>query len=114
MQPVAELVEQGGDLVEAEQCLLPLRRLGDVEYVDHDRGLPDEVVLVDEAAHPRSAALRGPGEEVREQQADRRTVHVSHLPDLHIGVVTDEIGPQRHPDPVEPFRGEEDTVAQHA
>ena len=112
VEGVAELVEHRRHLVEAEQRLLPRGRPGDVQHVDDHRGLTDEVVLVDEAAHPGATTLGRAGPRIEQEQADR-TLPVADLPDRDIRVVADEILPRDDVDAVEPVRGEESAVTQH-
>ena len=104
MQRVAELVEQGAGVVEAEQGGIALREVRDV---DDDRpDLAGELLLGPEGAHPGAAALRGPGEIVAEEQPDMPPV-ARHLPDAHVGMIARRVPDLGEVEPEEPPGGVE-------
>ena len=103
MQAVAELVEQRAHVVHGQQRGRPRRALGEVVVVqDHgdlgravlrgqSRTLRHVAVLPAQRAHPRAAALGGPGEVVLQEDAAHLTARVTHLVGLHIRVVDGQL-----------------------
>ncbi len=85
VQPVAELVEEGPRVVEAQQGRVALRK---IVVVDDDRQhLVVEVLLLAVAAHPGAGALAGPREIVVQKEPDRPAGVVPHLIGADIGVI---------------------------
>ncbi len=69
---MAELVEQGVHLVEAEQGRFVGRRLGEVPHVVDDGSdlLAIQPALLPEGVHPGAAPLALPGEVIHVEDAD--------------------------------------------
>lgn len=113
VQGMAELVEEGVDLVEGQQRRLAGTGPGDVEVVDDDGALAEQRGLVHQVVHPGAAALGGAGVEVAEIEADRAAVLLEDLEDPDVGVVAGQVGALGEAQPVQQPGGVEDTVGQH-
>ncbi len=88
VQRVAELVEEGARVVEAEERRIARAGFGKIHHVHDDR--PDvavELLLAAKTAHPGAAPLRGPGEIVAEKEADVAAVPVRHVPGADVRMV---------------------------
>ena len=84
---MAELVEQGVRLVEAEQARLACAAAREAHHVDDDRqDAAVELLLVAQRAHPGAAVLRVPREIVADEQRDRRAVRADRRPGARVGV----------------------------
>ena len=79
VQGVAELVEQGVRLVEAEQAWLTGAAAGETHHVDDD-------LLVTQRAHPGAAVFGVPREIVADEQRDRRAVRADRRPGARVRV----------------------------
>ncbi len=113
MQGVAELMEHGGDVVEADQRRLAIGRLGEVaDVVDHRLGT-GQAVLLDEHVHPGAAGLGVTLEVVGVEQGQRGAVLVEHFVHLHVRVVGRNVGARLEGDAVQLGGGVEDAVLQH-
>ena len=114
MQRVAELVERGVHLIGGEQRRLTRRRLRNVEVVDDDRLRAEQPRLLDEAVHPRAAALVAARVPVDQEQAVRRAVGVEHFEHAHVCLVHRQILALLEAQAVQLVRGEQHAVDQHA
>ncbi len=94
MQGVAELVEQGGRLVEAEKRRLAgggLREVADV--VDDRSDVPAALLpLLPEIVHPGSPVLAGAGEVVDVEESEVGPVGIQHLVGPYVRVVDGGVG----------------------
>ena len=87
VQGVAEFVEQGVRLVEAEQARFAGAAAGETHHVDDDRqDASIELLLVAQRAHPGAAVLRVAGEIVADEQRDRRAVRADRRPGARVRV----------------------------
>ena len=75
VQRVAELVEQGAGVVEAQQRRLAVGGLGKIHHVDDERAdVAGELFLIAQSGHPGAAALRCAREIIAEEQPDLSAV----------------------------------------
>ena len=92
MQRMAEFVEQGVRLVDAEEASLAVSGAGEIHHVEDNRQrLAVELVLVAQRTHPRAAMLRGPGEIVADEERDRRSRAPKNRPRARIGMVEADV-----------------------
>ena len=113
VQPVAELVEHGGDVVEAEQCGLARRGLLEVSYVEDHRQLAQQFRLADQHVHPRSAILVVALEVIAIPQRQRLRISVEDLEDAHVLLVNGNVLALFEGEAVELMRSVEDAVLEH-
>ncbi len=106
-------MEQGGDVVVADQRGLAGRGLGEVaDVVDHRPG-PEQLGLTDEVAHPGAAVFAVALEEIEIDQADGRAILVEHFIDADVGVIDRQVRSPPEGDAVEPLGDVEEPVVQH-
>ena len=91
VQGMAELMEHGGDFVEAHQGRLAVGRLGDVLVVGDHRLGAGQAVLRHVGIHPGTAALARAGVEVTVEQAQLAAVGLEDLPHAHVRVVDRDV-----------------------
>src|SRR5438045_7237091 len=85
VQPMAEFVEQGARVIEAQERRIAL---GEIVVVDDDREhVAVEHLLLAIAAHPGTGMLAGPREIVVQKEADRTVRRVAYLIGAHIRMV---------------------------
>ena len=113
MQRVAELVEHGGDIAEAEQSGLARRRLAEVaDVVDH-RQRAQQLGLVNKVAHPGAAVFVVALEVVAVKKSQGLAVGVEHLEHAHIRVVHRNVVALLEGDAVELVGGVKHAILQH-
>src|SRR5688572_14023315 len=89
---MAELVEQGTCIVEAQERRLARAAFGEVHHIDDDRAnVVGEPFLRAEGAHPSAAALRRAREIIPDEGADILAVRIHHLPGADVGMILWEI-----------------------
>lgn len=113
MQRMAELMEQGGDVVKAQQRRLAGGRLGEVAHVADHRFGTGKAILLDEHVHPRATGLAVALEVVGVEQRHGSAVGIEHLIHLHIRVIGRDVGALLEGDAVQLRGGVEDAVLQH-
>lgn len=91
MQGVAELVEHGGHVIEAEQRGLALGRLGVVADIEHHRLGAGQAVLLDEHVHPGATALARALVVIGVEQGELLAVGVEHIEHAHIRMVDRQV-----------------------
>ena len=85
VQRVAELVEQGARVVEAQERRLAVGGLGKIRHVDDEGAdVAGELFLIAQSGHPGAASLRWAREIIAEEQADLSAVTPAHLPHPHV------------------------------
>ncbi len=105
MQRMAELVEQGARIVEAQQRRFAVGSLGEVAHIDDQRpNVAGELFLVAQRGHPGAAALGRARKIVAEEQADLGAIAAAHLPDAHVGMPHRHIGALGEAQPEQAFR----------
>ena len=110
MQCVAELVEEGDDLVEGKEggaACDGLRNVGDV--VDDRQGLK-QARLVNERRHPGTAVLVVALEGIEVEEGEGLVVHVGELEDADGGMIDGDVVALAEGDAEELSGGEEDAL----
>jgi len=110
VQAMAELVEHGGDVGEADERGLARRGLGEVGDVVDDRQRAQQFRLADEVAHPRAAVLVVALEVVAVPERQRLAVGIEDLEDAYVGVVDGDVLALFEGDAVELVGGVEHAV----
>ena len=110
---MAEFMEHGADVVEADQRGLAGRRLGEVrDIVDHGLGA-QQFRLADEIAHPGAAGFVVALEIVEIHQAQRLAVLVEDLEHHHIGLIDRNVVALLEGDAIKLIGGIENAILQH-
>ena len=101
LEGVAELVEHGLDVVEAEQRRLARRRPGEIGHVEGHRPGAEQAGLIHEGVLPCPAALAGPREIVGIPERERTAVRVVDLEHPHVGMIGGDVLPLLEAQPVQ-------------
>ena len=113
VQRMAELMEEGGHIIEAQQAGLPWRWLHVVAVLRDHRLLLKQGALIHEGAHPGTTVLVVAGEVVPIEQSDDGATRIDDVEHAHIGVVYWQVFPLLERESVEFLGGIEDAVHQH-
>ena len=92
MEGVAEFMEQGARIVEAQERRLALGSFREIHHVDDDRtDLAGQSLLRPEGAHPGAAALGRASKVIADEGSDLGAVRVNDAPCANVRMIVWEI-----------------------